>query len=180
MFTKPPERIVYAYTEYQPVFHDLLKAVPHVILHQGLPNKEEVEQYFEGVNHTLLVLDDMMLKIGQSEDCVHLFTVTSHHRNISVIFLTQNLYPTGKFSRTISLNCLNVILFRNYRDARQVMTFGSQVLPGKPEFFKAAYEMATLKNYGYLHVCLEPNQNREYQMGTHIFPGEDMVIFQAK
>ena len=60
-----------------------------MILHQGLPNNEEVEQYSEGVNHTLLVLDDMMLKIGQSEDCVNLFTVTSHHCNISVIFLTR-------------------------------------------------------------------------------------------
>ena len=178
MFTIPPERVVYAYTEYQPLFEDMLKRVPNVTLHQGLPNREEIERYSEGVKHMILVLDDMMLKIGQSEDCVHLFTGTSHHRNISVIFLTQNLYSPGKYSRTISLNCFNVILFKNYRDSRQVITFGSQVLPEKTGFFKSAYEMATRENYGYLHVCLEPNQNRNYQLRSKILPGEDLVVYQ--
>ena len=178
MFTTPPEKIVYAYSEYQPLFDCMISTVPNLTLHQGLPNREELEQYSEGVKHMVLVLDDMMLKIGRSEDCVHLFTVTSHHRNISVIFLTQNLFSPGKYSRTISLNCLNVVLFKNYRDNRQVITFGSQVLPGKVPFFKAAYEMATRKNFGYLHICLEPNQNREYQLRSNILPGEDLIVYQ--
>lgn len=116
---------------------------PGIIFHQGLPSKEDIDQYTEAIDHTVLVLDDLMLKIEQSEDCVHLLTVTSHHRNVSLIFLTQNLYPPGKYSRTISLNCLNVILFKNYRDSRQVITFGSQIVPGKSSFFKSAYELAT-------------------------------------
>lgn len=78
----------------------------------------------------------------------------------------------------ISPNCLNVILFKNYRDSRQIITFGSQILPGKVPFFKAAYELATQPNFGYLHVCLEPKQNREYQSRSHILPREEMVIYQ--
>lgn len=178
MFTKPVQKIIYAYSEYQNIFDDMKTTNPGIIFHQGLPSKEDIDQYTEDIGHTVLVLDDLMLKIVQSEDCVHLFTVTSHHRNVSLIFLTQNLYPPGKYSRTISLNCLNVILFKNYRDSRQVITFGSQIVPGKSSFFKSAYELATRENYGYLHVCLEPTQNKSYQLRTHILPNEDMIIYQ--
>ena len=156
----------------------MIQSIPNLLFHQGLPSRDDIEQYSNGNDHIIVVLDDMMLQIGKSEDCVHLFTVTSHHRNVSVIFLTQNLYPPGKYSRTISLNCLNFILFRNFRDMRQVMTFGSQILPGQVPFFKSAYEIATDVHYGYLHVCLEPNQKREYQLRTKIFPGEEMTIFK--
>ncbi len=178
MFSVPVDKIIYAYTEYQPIFDDMSRSIPNFTLHQGLPSKEDIEQYTEGVNHTILVLDDLMLKIAQSQDCVHLFTVTSHHRNVTTVMLSQNLYPPGKYARTISLNCLNVILFKNYRDSRQVITFGSQVLPGQVSFFKAAYDSATRRNFGYLHVCLEPTQKREYQLRSCILPGEDMIIYQ--
>lgn len=76
------------------------------------------------------------------------------------------------------LRCLNVILFRNYRDSRQIITFGSQILPGSIPYFKAAYDTATRPNFGYLHVCLEPTQNKDYQLRSNILPGEDMVIYQ--
>lgn len=178
MFAMPVERIIYAYSEHQPMFEEMEKTIPNFSLHQGLPTKEDIEQYTEGVNHTIVVLDDLMLQVAQSQDCVHLFTVTSHHRNVTTVMLSQNLYPPGKYARTISLNCLNVILFKNYRDSRQIITFGSQILPGQVSFFKAAYESATRPNFGYLHVCLEPTQNREYQLKTHILPGEEMIIYQ--
>lgn len=119
-----------------------------------------------------------MLQVAQSQDCVQLFTVTSHHRNVPTVMLSQNLYPPGKYARTISLNCLNVILFRNYRNSRQIITFGSQILPGSIPYFKAAYDTATRPNFGYLHVCLEPTQNKDYQLRSNILPGEDMVIYQ--
>lgn len=178
MFSVPIDKIIYAYSEYQPMFDVISQSIPNLTLHQGLPSKEDIEQYTEGINHTILVLDDLMLQIAQSQDCVHLFTVTSHHRNVTTVMLSQNLYPPGKYARTISLNCLNVILFKNYRDSRQVITFGSQILPGQVSFFKAAYECATRPNFGYLHVCLEPTQKREYQLRSRILPGEDTIIYQ--
>lgn len=178
MFTTPVDKIVYAYSEHQPMFDKMMSSIPRLIFHQGLPSKEEIEQYTEGVNHTIVVLDDLMLQVAQSQDCVHLFTVTSHHRNVTTVMLSQNLYPPGKYARTISLNCLNVILFTNYRDSRQIITFGSQILQGHVLFFKAAYEAATRPNFGYLHVCLEPTQNKEYQLRSRILPGEEMIIYQ--
>lgn len=178
MFCTPVDKIIYAYSEFQPMFDEMMSDIPRLIFHQGLPSKEDIEQYTEGVNHIIVVLDDLMLQVAQSQDCVQLFTVTSHHRNVTTVMLSQNLYPPGKYARTISLNCLNVILFRNYRDSRQIITFGSQILPGSIPYFKAAYDTATRPNFGYLHVCLEPTQNKDYQLRSNILPGEDMVIYQ--
>lgn len=128
LFSMPVNKIKYAYSEHQPMFDEMEQTIPNLSLHQGLPSKEDIEQYTEDVNHTIVVLDDLMLQVAQSQDCVHLFTVTSHHRNVTTIMLSQNLYPPGKYARTISLN---VILFKNYRDSRQIITFGSQILPGQ-------------------------------------------------
>ena len=112
MFSTPVDKIIYAYSEHQPLFEEMRQTIPNFFLHQGLPSKEDIEQYTEDVKHTVVVLDDLMLQIAQSQDCVHLFTVTSHHRNVTTVMLSQNLYPPGKYARTISLNCLNVILFK--------------------------------------------------------------------
>lgn len=135
MFSTPAEKVVYAYSEHQPMFDEMMSSIPRLVLHQGLPLKEDIEQYTEAVNHTIVVLDDLMLQVAQSQDCVHLSTVTSHHRNVTTVMMSQNLYPPGKYARTISLNCLNVILLKNYRDSRQIITFGSQILPGHVPFF---------------------------------------------
>ena len=41
MFEVPPEKIVYAYAEYQPLFDDMEEKLPHLVLHQGLPTGVE-------------------------------------------------------------------------------------------------------------------------------------------
>ena len=119
-----------------------------------------------------------MLKITQSEDCVQLFTVTSHHRNITVLFLTQNLYPPGKYARSISFNCSTVILFRNERDKKQVLTFASQSLPGQTDYFKDAYELSTgRERYGYILIDVSPHTEKTYMLRSRIFPQEDTVVY---
>lgn len=95
------------------------------------------------MEHTVLVLDDMMMQVAKSEESLNLFCVTAHLRRVSVLMLAQILYMSGKFARTISLNCHYVILFPNVRDNRQVLTFGSQVFPSKLKYFKDAYDKAT-------------------------------------
>ena len=36
---------------------------------------------------------------GQDKRVLDLFTKDSHHRNITVLYLTQDLFPPGKFSQ---------------------------------------------------------------------------------
>ena len=41
---------------------------------------------------------------GNDKNVLDLFTKHSHHQNITVIYLCQDLFPAGKFAKTISRN----------------------------------------------------------------------------
>ena len=73
----------------------------------------------------LLVIDDLMSETNSEIN--ELFTKGSHHQNISVIFITQNLFYTEKDTRTMNLNTHYIVLFKNPRDATQVAHFGRQM-----------------------------------------------------
>ena len=64
---------------------------------------------FDGKQTVLLVLDDLMNEADQT--VANLFTKGSHHRNVNVVFLAQNLFSKNKFARTISLNAHYMVLF---------------------------------------------------------------------
>jgi len=78
------------------------------------------EAVFDGSESTLLILDDLMSETN--ELVANVFTKISHHRNVSVVYLTQNLFDKNKYARTISLNAHYLVLFKNPRDATQFAT----------------------------------------------------------
>ena len=49
-----------------------------------------------------------------------LFTKGSHHRNLSVIYIVQNIFHQGKEMRIISLNAHYIVLFKSPRDRQQI------------------------------------------------------------
>ena len=77
-----PRRIVYCYAEYQQLF----ARYPRVEFRRGLPNIDD----FDGNEALLLIIDDLMQETDES--IASLFTKDSHHRNISVVFLVQNMF----------------------------------------------------------------------------------------
>ena len=89
-----PDRILWCYGIYQTFFNDL----KNVEFHEGLPNLDN----FDGKQRTLLILDDLM---HETDDRVsQIFTRVSHHKNVSVLYLTQNLFYGSKQNRTMNLN----------------------------------------------------------------------------
>ena len=87
-----------------------------------------------------------------------LFTKGSHHKNISVMLLTQNIFHQSKNSRTINLNTHYMVIFKNVRDSSQITTnLGKQMYPGSVNYLRANYEDATSKPYGYLLIDLKPD-----------------------
>jgi len=63
-----------------------------------------------------------------------IFTKTSHHMEVSVLYLTQNIFYGEKQNRTIGLNAHYLVLFKNPRDATQVSHLARQMYPGKTNF----------------------------------------------
>jgi hypothetical protein len=161
----PPQKIIYCYGEYQPMFANY----PQVTFHEGLPDNSE----FNGELRTLLILDDLMTEAGT--EVSKIFTKISHHRNVSVIFLTQNLF--FKSQRTMNLNTQYLILFKNPRDALQIATLSRQMYPGNGKFLVEAFRMVSEKPYGYLLIDLRADTLEKYRLRSNIFAGERQYVF---
>lgn len=86
------------------------------------------------------------------------------HRNLSVFYLTQNLFHQGKGQRDISLNSSYIIYFKNPRDKTQIRYLARQVSPDNPKFIEDAYRDATIEAHGYLMVDLKQS------IKTNVFP----------
>jgi hypothetical protein len=87
-------------------------------------------------------------------DVCDLFTKGSHHRNISVILITQNLFHQGRFCREISLNAKYIVVLKNIRDREQFSHLAQQVLPHDSKGLSDAYLSATEEPHGYLVLDL--------------------------
>jgi ABC-type dipeptide/oligopeptide/nickel transport system ATPase subunit len=110
------------------------KAVPS---QQLASLKQSNIKYHEGVpdeiggaygRPSLLILDDLLNQVYSKKVC-DLFTKGSHHRNVSVILITQNLFHQGRFCRDISLNAKYLVLLKNVRDKQQFSYLARQVYP---------------------------------------------------
>jgi Cdc6-like AAA superfamily ATPase len=131
MFTTPPRRIIYAYGVYQKAFDKLESEIPNLRLHQGLPSREMIES-LGPEEHNLLLLDDLMDEICKSSEMCSLFVRDVHHRCISVIMLSQNVFHQSRYSRTISLNATYLILMKTCRDLKQIHCLSQQMFPDTP------------------------------------------------
>jgi hypothetical protein len=150
-----------------------------IILREGLPTMDEVKDLASPDSELLLVLDDLIYDTINSKDMSKLFC-TGRHLNLSIIFLTQNLYERGKFSRAINLNACYIILFRNIRDSNQIKYLGQQLFSDKWRSLVTIYDDVMKGEFQYLVIDLHPYSKNEYRLRTKIFPGEDMEIYQIK
>ena len=102
-----------------------------------------------GYKPCLIILDDQLNEAYSGEVC-KLFTKGSHHRNISVILITHNLFHQGNHCRTISLKGKYVVLLKNTRDKNQFTYLARQVYPEDSAGLYEAYLVATKQPHGYL------------------------------
>ena len=130
----PPSRVWYCYGEFQATFN----SYPRIHFHEGLPDMSDAA--FDGSETTLLILDDLMSETNQL--VANVFTKISHHRNVSVVYLTQNLFDKNKYARTISFNAHYLVLCKNPRDATQFATLARQMYPNASKFAIEAYKDA--------------------------------------
>ena len=75
----------------------------------------------------LVVLDEHMGEGRNLDETSKLFTQWSHHRNITVVYIFQNVFDKWKLHMTISLNSQYIVLLKNPRDQRQRCSLGQQV-----------------------------------------------------
>lgn len=117
----------------------------------------------------LYVLDDSMFET-QSKSVANLFTRGCHHQNISVIFITQNIFHQGKYARDISLNCSHLCIMNNPRDRSQFQYLARQLFPENPKELVRIYKEVTQdKPYSYLFIDLNQSTHNVFRFRTDIF-----------
>ena len=120
-----------------------------------------------------------MIDNSKDKRIVNLFTRGSHHRNLSVIYIVQNLFHQGKDSRSISLNSHYLVLFKNPRDKLQILTLARQMYPGQTDFFFNRYKKAVKRPFGYLLIDLKTTTQDNCRFRTNVLPSEDALTKQG-
>ena len=176
MIEKPSENITYYYSEFQNTFGEIQTLVPQIKFVQGLP--DDILDTINPETRNLFIVDDMM----DEKDAViaKLFTKKSHHGNLSVIYIVQNLFHHSKEHRTISLNASYLCLTKNVRDASQIVHLAKQLYPNNTKFFQQAYQLATKEPYSYLFVDLTPTCPDEIRVRSGIFPTDTHYVYQPR
>ena len=128
--------------------------------------------YFDG-KPAILVLDDLL---GQKLDMVtNFFTRGSHHLNLTVFYLVQNLFFRG--IRTISLNSQIVVLFKKPRDSQQLSFFARQSYAEHTKEIQTIFADATKKAHEYLLFDFRSETPDQLQICTGIFPEDQQFVY---
>lgn len=165
----PPEKIYWAYGEWQDAYNYLPS---DVILIDGVPDFE----LFRNSEQKLLICDDLMQNIGKNE-LNQLFCQRSHHSNLSVIHIVQNLFYNNL--RNARINSHYLILMKNPSDRLQLINLAKQIFPTKQKFFTESYDDACSEKYGYLILDLHPETSDDMRLRTKIFV-DDPVSYVYK
>ena len=172
LFYPVPTKVIYMYSVYHKEFDEL---PPNVELVEGFP--DNVIDMVRGHDHSLIVLDDLMSQCSNDQRVADLFTRSSHHHGISVLYLTQNLFPPWK---SIAHDQLELPLHGHIpKPARFVryLTLAKQMFPGRTDYLMESFRDATSRPYGYLVIDCHQLTPENMRLRTNILPGERQIAY---
>ena len=145
LFDCIPNRVVWCYGIYQ---HDLQRELTSKGYHvqPGIISVADIQPY------DIIILDALLNESRNSQEVTAMLTKAAHHKPCFIIFIMQNLFPSGKEARTRSLNTHYYIIFNKIRDKSQVEFLARQILPRKSKALIEVFEAATEKPYHYLFL----------------------------
>ena len=141
---------------------------------------DDIYDSLEPSDRNLLILDDKMSEESNTKSLANLFTKGSHHRNVTILYLIQNMFDQVRSSRTVSLNSHYTVVFRNLRDQSQFRTMSRQILPKNSEWLIDAYADATVRPFGYHVIDNSPQCDPIFRFRTNIFRGELPTVYCDK
>ena len=144
---------------------------------EGLPEDFDFIQ-----PNSIIVIDDLMNEAKDNIAVTNLFTRVTHHKNVFVIFITQNFFTQCKEGISRRRNCQYIVLFKNPADSTEIRTISNKMYPGNPKFLIRAYKDATSRHaYGYLLLDLRQETPEALRVRTSILPHElPMMVYKQK
>ena len=163
-----PNKILWFYKRWQPLYTEMQETIPYVEFIQGIPKSIHEDSFFDTRSPTIFIFDDLMKDTANNNDIANLWTEGSHHRNLSVVNLMQNLYEKGTSSRTMNLNNQYMVLFKNPRDKQQISMLARQMYPRHTDYFMDRFTEATKKPYGYLFIDLKQDTDEADRLKSDV------------
>jgi hypothetical protein len=154
--------------------------MPGIEFNQGIPDDIDNADYLDVSQRNLIVLDDLMAQSGKDKRIADLFTKGSHHRNLSIIYIVQNIFHQGKEMRNISLNAHYIVLFKSPRDKQRISMLARQLNLGKVQEFMRSYKDATSRSSWVLDVGFKANNRRSTTTQDQRTSRRDCKVFLHK
>ena len=169
-------RIIWMLSEWQPDYDMISERYPGIEFEKRW--RDEIFDLLSHEQRNILVLDDQMSVSSWISSVADLFTKGSHHRNLTVIYLVQNVYNQGKSQITIFLNLHYSVVFRNGRDASQFRTMAYKICLNNSKWLIDSVTDATCKTYGYLVLNHYLSTLEHQSVVTNILPKEQPTYYQ--
>lgn len=166
-----PQKVVWCYAEYQPLYDEMKNAGLVDEFVEGL----DYEQHIDGSTPTLIVIDDLQDETGADQEVANLFKRGCHHRNLSVVYIVQNLYFQAKKAIDIRRNSHYVVAFKNPQDRAAFRRFIQNSFPDNVEEVMKLY--VSLPAHGYLLLDFKQDTDESARIRTGITKGEKLECF---
>ena len=106
---------------------------------------------------------------GDEKDILNLFTQYSHHLNVTVFYLCQDMFPKEKYAKTISRNAQYIVVFKNPRDNVALRTLLAQMYPNKRwRPFMETCNQCAQRRFGYLAIDVHPASRDNTRLVSHL------------
>ena len=127
----------------------------------------------------VVVIDDLFSESTKEQDFNNMFTKVARHRQVTVIFITQNLFHQGGQHRTRNLNVHYLVIFKNPRDNTVIDYLARQAYPSNRAFLINAFKDATLdKPHGYLFLDFTQACPDLLRVRSDIFNPNGVVVYK--
>lgn len=177
MVDKKIEKIIWCYAE-ESAADSVKKSLNKnldVQFIKGLPESFENNEQ----TNILYVIDDLMMESYNKQIC-SLFTRGSHHNNLSVILIIQNLFHGGKYCRDISLNAKYLLVMKSPRDSYQFRYLAQQIFPEGADSLYRIYKAVTdEKPHSYLFIDFSQKSHSLLRFRTDIFNRNYSTVYCA-
>ena len=181
LFNVPIKNVYWYYTMPKSV-ESIRQSLPDVNFVQGTPTHNTIAE-LNIQEPTIMVMDDMQEMVSNGKASLNvvknIFTRESHHGNLSVIMLVQDLFE--KNMQQLARSAENTFVMANSAYGTFLRSLALRALPsGGFSFLQWAFDRIKQRGpYGYLLVSTG-NVSPCERARTSIFPGEPNTFFVQK
>ena len=127
----------------------------------------------DSYKRNLIVFDDQMIDSSKDKRIVDLFTHGSHDRNLSEIYIAQNLFHQGKKSQHKPKRSLFAAIQESTRQIAKLDSGQAKVSQALTYFFLNEYEEAVKRPFGYLLIDLKTTTQDNFPLRKNLLASEE-------